>query len=97
MNHSVPCAVLQQHKHQIHRFKRTIYNYEKLDENKFYYLLQRQNWEDIFEERSINESAHLFTKIFVNSAQECMPVKTVSVRSDDVAWMTNEIRAFTTW
>ena len=29
----------------------------------------------------------------MNSAQECMPVKTVSVRSNDAAWMTNEIRA----
>ena len=64
---------------------RTIYNYEKLDENKFCDLLQRQNWEDIFEERSTDESAHLFTKIFMNSAQECMPVKTVCVRSNDAA------------
>ena len=92
-DHSVPCAVLQQHRHQSHRFKRTIYNNEKLDENKFCDLLQRQNWEDIFKERSIDESAHLFTKIFMNSAQERMPVKTVSVRSNDAAWMTNEIRA----
>ena len=72
--------------------KRTIYNYEKLDENEFCDLLQRQNLEDIFEVRSIDESAHLFTKIFMNSAQECMPVKTVSVRSNDAAWMSNEIR-----
>ena len=28
----------------------------------------------------------------MNSAQECMPVKTVRVRSNDAAWMTNEIR-----
>ena len=40
-DHSVPCAVLQQPKHHSHRFKRTIYNYEKLDKNKFCSLLQR--------------------------------------------------------
>ena len=56
-------------------------------------LLKRQIWEDIFEERSSDESGHLFTKIFMNSAQECMPVKTVSVRSNDASWMTNEVRA----
>ena len=78
-DHGVPCAVLQQHRHQSHRFKRTIYNYEKLDENKFCDLLQRQNWEDIFEERSTDESAHLFTKNFMISAQTCMPVTIVSV------------------
>ena len=91
-DHSVPCTVLQQHQHQSHRFKRTVYDYEKLHENKFCDLLQRQNWEAIFKERSIDESAHLFTKIFMNSAQERMPVKTVSVRSNDAAWMSNEIR-----
>ena len=92
-NPIVPCALVQQHKHQSHRFKRNIYHYEKLDENKFFDLLQSQIWEDIFEERSIDESAHLFTKIFMNSAQECVPVKTVSVRSNYAVWMTNEIRA----
>ena len=88
-DHSVPCALVQQHKHQSQRSKRTIY---KLDENKFCDLLQRQNWKDILEERSIDERSHLFTKIFMNSAQERMPVKTVSVRSNDAAWMSNEIR-----
>ena len=92
-DHGVPCAVLQQHRHQSHRFKRTVYDYEKLHENKFCDLLQRQNWEAIFKERSIDESAHLFTKIFMNSAQECVPVKTVSVRSNYAVWVTNEIRA----
>ena len=91
-DHSVPCAVLQQPKHHSHRFKRTIYNYEKLDKNKFCSLLQGQNWEDIFETRSSDESACMFTQVFMDSAQECMPVKTVRVRTDDAPWMTNEIR-----
>ena len=89
---SVPCAVLQQPKHHSHRFKRTIYNYEKLDKNNFCSLLQRQNWEDILETRSNDQSARMFTKVFMDSAQECMPVKTVRVRTDDAPWMTNEIR-----
>ena len=67
---SVPCAVLQQPKHQSHRFKRTIYNYEKLDKNKFCSLFQRQNWEDILETRSNDQSARMFTKVFMDSAQE---------------------------
>ena len=32
------------------------------------------------------------TKVFIDSAQECMPVKTVRVRTDDAPWMTNETR-----
>ena len=71
---------------------RTIYNYEKIEKNKFCSLLQGQNWEDILETRSIDESARMFTKIFMDSAQERMPVKTVRVRTDDAPWMTNEIR-----
>ena len=70
---------------------RTIYNYEKLDKNKFCSLLQRQNWEDILETRSIDESARMFN-VFMDSAQECIPVKTVRVCTDDAPWMTNEIR-----
>ena len=34
----------------------------------------------------------MFTKVFIDSAQECMPDKTVRVRTDDAPWMTNEIR-----
>ena len=34
----------------------------------------------------------MFTQVFMDSAQECMPVKTVRVRTDDAPWMTNEIR-----
>ena len=60
--------------------------------NKFGGLLQPQNWEDLLETRNIDESARIFTKIFMNAAQECMPVKTVRVRTDDAHWMTNEIR-----
>ena len=33
-----------------------------------------------------------FVSVFMDSAQECMPVKTVCVRTDDAPWMTNEIR-----
>ena len=34
----------------------------------------------------------MFTKVFIDSAQECVPVKTVRVHTDDAPWMTNEIR-----
>ena len=34
----------------------------------------------------------MFTKVFIDSAQECMPDKTFRVRTDDAPWMTNEIR-----
>ena len=40
-------------------------------------LLQSQNFEDILEARSIDESARVFTKGFMNYAQEYMPVETV--------------------
>ena len=57
-DHGVPCAVLQQHRHQSHRFKRTIYNYEKVDENKFCYLLQRHIWEDTFLKKEVLTKVH---------------------------------------
>ena len=72
---------------------RKLYNYKKLDKHKFCSLLRRQNWEDILEARSIDESARLFTKIFMDSTQECMLVKTGRALTNDALWMTNEIRS----
>ena len=57
-HHSVPCAAQQHHRHQSHRFKRTIYNYEKVDENKFCYLLQRHIWEDTFLKKEVLTKVH---------------------------------------
>ena len=76
-DHSVPGAVLQQPKHHSHRFKRTVYNYEKLDKNQFCNHSQGQNWEDVLQARSIDESARMFTNVFMDSAQEYIRVKTV--------------------
>ena len=56
--------------------KRT-FSSEKLDKNKLRNHFQDQNWEDVLEARSIDESTRMFTNVFMDSAQEYIRVKTV--------------------
>jgi len=91
-DHSVPFAVIHSHQSTRHSFKRQIFNYNKLDKEKFYNMLNNVNWENIFTENSIDDSANLFSDTLMNIAKECMPVKTVTIRENDAVWMTDDIR-----
>ena len=41
---------------------------------------------------SIEEAAQLFSDTLHNTAEKCMPVKTISVRQCDKPWITEEIK-----
>ena len=41
---------------------------------------------------SIEEAAQLFSDTLHNTANKCMPVKTISVRQCDKSWITEEIK-----
>ena len=91
-DHSVPAIFLNCNIDFRMSFKRTIYNYEKLNIDTFRTKLEDQNWQDIFNEHSIDDSCVLFTDTLFQIAQECMPSKTITVRPKDVPWITREIK-----
>lgn len=91
-DHSVPFVVLDCKSMKKFRFVRTIYNYDKLDTDKFTDLLKAEQWQTIFNEYEIDDSCKLFTKTFFEIAKLCMPVKQVTVSSKDALWLNNNIR-----
>ena len=72
--------------------KRTIYCYDKLDCQKFKDTLLDIDWNGIITQESIDAAANLFTETLFNSANDCMPSKTVIFKDNDAPWMTEEIR-----
>ena len=91
-DHSVSCVYLKQPKPKRETYKRTIYNYNKLDEVKFHNLLSNVDWNNIINNNDINEGASKLTNTFLNLAKQCMPVKTVTVRTNDAPWINEKIR-----
>ena len=91
-DHSVPCAYIRNTVIKNKPFKRIIYNYSKLDSNKFCNLLTNVNWRNIIENDTIDLSAANFTDTFFEIAKQCMPAKTILVRQRDALWINDEIR-----
>lgn len=91
-DHSVPCAIVKNSVVKSKAFRRTIFNYRKLDAEKFRNLLSEVDWDDIIYNKTVDESAEIFSEILIEKAKMCMPTKTVTVHPNDVPWMTDEIR-----
>ena len=69
-----------------------MYNYNKLNSEKFCNLLSSIDWLNVTTGRTIDERTDLFTEICTNLAKQCMPFKVVTVLSKDVPYLTSEIR-----
>ncbi len=91
-DHCVPCATVINNTNTNYSFKRTLYNYDKLDAIKFCNMLSRIDWADAMQNGSIDDCAEHFNTIFFEAACNCMPVKTVTIRSKDAAWINADIR-----
>ena len=91
-DHCVPCATVISNTSTNYSFKRTLYNYDKLDATKFCNMLSRIGWADAMQNGSIDDCAEHFNIIFFQATCNCMPVKTVTIRSKDAAWINADIR-----
>ena len=91
-DHCVPCATVINNINTNHSFKRTLYNYDKLDSTKFWNMLSRIDWADSMQNGSIDDCAEHFNTTYFEAACYCMPVKTVTIRSKDAAWINADIR-----
>jgi hypothetical protein len=91
-DHRVPCIYISNNKPKERPFKRTIYDYKKLDQGKFIDLMNNTDWESVLMTEDIDTSANNFTTTFINLAKQCMPNKQITVRPKDAPWINNEIR-----
>ena len=91
-DHCVPCATVINNTNTNYSFKRTLYNYDKLDATKFCNMLSRRDWADAMQNGPIDDCAEHFNTIFFEAACNCMPVKSVTIRSKDAAWINADIR-----
>ena len=91
-DHCIPCATIVNPIKTNHTFKRTVYQYEKLNDDLFCSLLSEVAWEEILSIQSIEKCAINFTNILIDIACKCMPVKITTIRSRDAIWLTNDIR-----
>ena len=74
-------------------YKRKIWIYEQDNYDAFRNSLKTVNWDLITsDDHSIHESVTLFTNKLTNTAQEHIPHKQCTIRTNDKPWMTNTIR-----
>jgi hypothetical protein len=91
-DHRIACAHIRNTVIKNKPFKRTIYNYNKLDINKFCTLLSDVNWDNLVENGAIDDVVNNFTDLVMDLAKQCMPVKTVLIRPKDAQWINDEVR-----
>lgn len=91
-DHRCPFIEIKSESMRNSSFKRTIYNYNKLDNEKFNNMLDQADWNEIVSLESLNEAAETFTNKLMTLAKTCMPSKTITIRENDAPWMTEEIR-----
>ena len=63
-DHCVPCATVINNINTNYSFKRTLYNYDKLDATKLCNMLSRIDWADVMQNESIDDCAEHFNTIF---------------------------------
>jgi hypothetical protein len=91
-DHSVPVAKLKNQHNKERPFKRTIYDYSKLDIANLLSELQRIDWTAIVSLPSVDEAAAAFSKKLQEVTNICVPHKLISVRPNDAPWFNESIR-----
>ena len=77
-------------------FKRTLYIYSKLNEERFLDKARDIDWNGIVNSETIDAAAELLSKKLMDIGKTCMPVKTITVKRNDAPWITEEIKKLIT-
>ena len=89
-------VILQCSKNISRSFKRGIWQYQKINYEKFEEKLNEINWNEKLDHlNDVDEMCEKFTKCFLKLAQECIPTKIITIitiRNNDRPWFNNEIR-----
>jgi hypothetical protein len=73
-------------------FKREIWQYKKINYEKFEEKLIEINWNEKLDHlNDVDEICEQFTKCFLKIAQECIPTNIITIRNNDRPWFNNEI------
>ena len=91
-DHSVPWMCITNHTPNTFSYKRTIYDYKKLNSNKLSQELSSVDWLNLVSTTSIEEAAEMFSHVLFEKAKLCMPSKIVTVRQRDQPWITETIK-----
>ena len=83
-DHSVPRTIIRNTIVKEKSFKRTIFNYNKLDIDKFCHLLKQMNWNGVVYDKTVDESAEIFSNTIMNNAKLCMPTRAITIHPNDV-------------
>ena len=70
---------------------KTIWDYEKLDADRFTRLLMNIDWRHILS-LDIDTATSQFTSTILSAAKQAIPTKTIRVRQMDKPWVTNELK-----
>ena len=75
-----------------HSFKRTLYMYSKLNEEEFLEKIGNVDWDNVVNSDTVDLAAELFSNTMMDISTTCMPVKSITVKSNDAPWITQEIK-----
>ena len=91
-DHSCPYVVLKQHRKVNTSYKRTLFNYSKLNVEKLNAAISNFDWHSVVSLESIDDAAEKLSEQLMCIAKNCMPVKVVTIREQDAPWITLEIK-----
>ena len=97
-DYMVPCVKIKTNHKPKSTFKRTIFKYAKIDAIKFQELLQDIDLNRLVTENTVekaaeffSKNAELFSENMLDAAKKCMPIKDITIRSNDSPWITDKI------
>ena len=91
-DHDAAVVFLQSPKSASRSFQRNIWLYDRADVNLFSDRIRETDWNEMFENRDIDEMCNLFTNKVIGIAKDCIPSKMVTIRSNDKPWFNNQLR-----
>ena len=92
-DHDAAVAFLKCPKSTSCSFTREIWQYENIDLELFNNKMNEINWnEKIGFLNDVDDMVEEFTKLFLDTARQCIPTKTITVQDYDKPWFNNEIR-----
>ena len=92
-DHDASVVILKCSKNISRSFKREIWQYQKINNEKFEEKLNEINWNEKLDHlNEVDEMCEKFTKCFLKITKECIPTKIVTIRNNDRPWFNTEIR-----
>lgn len=86
-------SILKQDTYKYHSYKRKIWLYDKGNFADYRNKLSQVDWDAvIIPSDSLENSVHKFTAKILDVASECIPSRIITIRKNELPWITNEIR-----